>query len=309
MSNELERAFAALSSDADQARLAPADAVRRHGNRQTAARAVAGAAAVVVLVTGVTFGARMVLAGPGPQLPAPPPPSPSPSVSPPAPPPAVQRSSAPPPPAADPTTPATTPPSSTPSSPASPKIPGAIPARAFVRASDAPGQGAEPERLGAGDHDLPDFCGNDFARRDDLGIRATQLMLYKSAGAPPESTPKSAMYEDIMVFRGDGAAKFMADFRAAVSACPSDEPDTNTSLGPVGAGDESLLVERSSPALTDEGLPAGDGSLHKIYFAAVRVNDAVAFIADTGWESASADRTDTTHLAKRAATRLASWRP
>jgi hypothetical protein len=307
MSNELERAFAALSSDADQARLAPAATVRRHGNRQTVAHAVAGAAAVVVLVTGVTFGARMVLAGPGPQLPAPPPPSPSPSVSPPAPPPPAQRSSAPPaPPANDPTTPATTPPSSTP--PSSPSFPRSIPARAFLRASDAPGEGAQPERLGAGDHDLPDFCGNDFAQRDDLGIRATQLMFYRSAGAPPESTPKSAVYEDILVFRADGAEKFMADFRAAVSACPSDEPDTNTSLGPLNAGTESLLVERSRPATTDEGVPAGDGSLHKIYFAAVRVDDAVAFIADTGWESASADRADTTHLAKRAATRLAAWR-
>jgi hypothetical protein len=307
MSNELERAFAALSSDADRARLAPAPSVRRHGNRQTAARAVAGAAAVVVLVTGVTVGARMVLAGPGPQLPAPPAPSSSPSV----PPPVADRSSPPPPPASDRSTPAppSSPSSAPPSSlPASPKIPSSIPARAFVQASDAPGEGAEPERQGAGDHDLPDFCGEDYTRGDDLGIRATQLMLYRSADAPPDSTPKSALFEDVLVFRGDGAEKFMDDLRDAVAGCPSEEPDRNTSLGPVGAGDESLLIERSNPAMTDEGVPADDGALHKIYFAAVRKGDAVAFLCDTGWESGSADRADTTHLAERPGTRLANWR-
>lgn len=312
MSNELERAFAALSSDADAAGLAPAESVRRRGNRQTAARALAGAAAVAVLVTGVTFGTRMVLAGPGPQLPAPPPPAPSfspvmpPPSTAPSPPPAPRRSAEAPPatPKSGPST--VTPPSSAPSTP---EIPGTIPARAFLRASDAPGEGGTPERLGAGEHALPDFCGADYAGDDDLGVRATQRMYYRSADAPADSTPKSVLYEDVMVFRGDGAERFMDDLRAAVAGCRSDEPDRNRSLGPVGAGDESLLVERSNPAMTGEGEPVGNGSRHTIYFAAVRQGDAIAFLSDNGWETASADQADTTHLTERAAARLKSWRP
>ncbi|MEV7628569.1 hypothetical protein [Actinoplanes sp. NPDC089786] len=302
MSNDLERAFASLSADADRAQLAPARAVRRRGDRQTLSRAVAGAAAVIVLVTGVTVGARMVLAGPDRDEPPPVPaasptltsPSPSPSPS------AVAPARS---------TPSTTSKSSPPpETPETPEIPSSIPARAFLQASDAPGEGGTPERQGAGDHDLPEFCGNGYEQRGDLGIRATQLMYYRSADAPPDSTPKSAVFEDIMVFRGDGAEQFMDDLRAAVRDCPSPKNDKNVSRGPLGAGDESLLIERNHPAMTDEGVPAGDGSLHRVYFSAIRVGDAVAVVSDTGWESGSADRADTEHLAARAAIRLENWR-
>lgn len=299
MSNDLERAFASLTADADRAQLAPARAVRRRGDRQTLSRAVVGTAAVIVLVTGVTVGARMVLAGPDRDEPPPVPAasptlaSPSPSVSPSA--------------AAPPrSTPSTTSKSSPP--PETPEMPSSIPARAFLQASDAPGEGGTPERQGAGDHDLPEFCGNGYEQRGDLGIRATQLMYYRSADAPPDSTPKSAVFEDIMVFRGDGAEQFMDDLRAAVRDCPSEKSDKNVSRGSLGAGDESLLIERNHPEMTDEGVPTGDGSLHRVYFSAVRVGDAVAVVSDTGWESGSADRADTEHLATRAATRLKNWR-
>lgn len=305
MSIELERAFAALSSDADRAGLAPPESIRREGDRQRLTVGLAAAAAVAVLVTGVSVGAR-VLAGPGrpPTVPAvtpgpasPPPGAPSPSPS------RIRLPLG--------TVPVS--PSKLPLLPAAPAetpdIPGSIPARAFVWAADAPGEGSTPQRHGAGDHDLPDFCGRSYEQRSATGIRATQLMLYKSAGAPADSTPKSALYEDVIVFRGDGAEEFMADLRAAVGDCPGEEGDErNVSLGGLGAGDDSLLIERNNPAMTDEGIPVGDGSLHRVYFAAIRIGDSVAFLDDTGWESGSADRADTTHLARKAADRLAAWR-
>lgn len=302
MSTELERAFAALSSDADRAGLAPPQTIRREGDRQRLTVALAGAAAVAVLVTGVSVGARLV-AGPdrSPTVPAvtpgpvsPTPSAPSPSKSPKSVVPVAPEKSSP-------STPA--PP------PEAPDIPDSIPARAFVQAADAPGEGSKPERQGAGDHDLPDFCGKSYEQRSATGIRATQVMFYKSAGSPADSTPKSALYEDVIVFRGDGAEKFMADLRAAVGDCPGETGDErNVSLGRIGVGDDSLLIERNNPAMTDEGIPVGDGSLHRVYFAAIRIGDSVAFLNDTGWESGSADRADTTHLARKAADRLAAWR-
>jgi hypothetical protein len=146
-----------------------------------------------------------------------------------------------------------------------------------------------------------------------VGIQATQSLFFVEADAPPEATPKSASYEDILVFPGDGAERFMANLRSAVGRCASQTVDggatvKNDDRGEVPAGDDSVLIDRTRPATGDDGEPTGDGSLHHTWWAAVRVGDSIAFVSNTGWESVSAEKDDTVFLAKKAATRLAAWR-
>lgn len=192
-------------------------------------------------------------------------------------------------------------------------VPKSIPARAFLQASDAPGKAkSAPERLGAGDQKLPEFCDATYDRSDRVGVRATQVLYISGADDPAEATPKAAVYEDVIVFRGDGATAFMADLRTAVRDCASLTDNGvvshNYQRGSVDAGAESLLIERTRPAFREDGEPVGDGSLHHLYWAAVRVGDSVAFVTNAGWESGSAERADTVLLAQRAAARLAAWR-
>jgi hypothetical protein len=291
MSNELERAFATLTEDTTQVRLTPAADLRRRTDRRQAATRAVGAAAAVVMVAGAVFGARLALAGPDRPMPAPAdtarPPSPAPASPPPS------------------STPSSAPPSSS-----APALPRSIPARAFLQESDMPGTAVEkPLRLGPGDQDLPDFCGGDYENAGRTAVRATQRYAFQEADAPAGSTPKAAAYEDVIVFRGAGAAAFMEDLRDAVRSCPSSAGErTNHLRGGIGAGDESVLIEQARPAFGDDGEPVGDGTLHRLYWAAVRVGDTVGFVAVTGWESVSAERADTVHLGERAAARIADWR-
>ena len=64
MPTDVERHFASLAADAGRARLAPSADIRRRADRRLLTRSVAGAAATVLLVLGVTVGARVVLGDP-----------------------------------------------------------------------------------------------------------------------------------------------------------------------------------------------------------------------------------------------------
>jgi hypothetical protein len=64
MSADLERMLSSMRTDADSARLPTPDILRRKGDRRNLRNAVAGLVAVAVLVGGVSFGARELLAGP-----------------------------------------------------------------------------------------------------------------------------------------------------------------------------------------------------------------------------------------------------
>ncbi|MEV6631985.1 hypothetical protein AB0M54_14655 [Actinoplanes sp. NPDC051470] len=283
-------------------------------NRRTTARIAAGVAGFAVLTAAVTLGARNVRAG---SEASPPPaagsaaaaaglgdaPVPS-AVKAPGSVPAVEAAAAP---AA-----VNAPAPVKVKAPAQTKdrIPSSIPARAFLRASDAPGRGSTPERRDGGE--LPDFCGLSYEQTGRLGIRATQFMYITEKNPPPNSTPKGTVLEDIMVFRGDGADRFLDDLRAAVRSCPTETRGTvtvtNVLRGGLGVGDESILIERNQPAFGGDGEPTGDGTLHRRFWAAVRVGDSVAFVANSGWETASADRGDTAYLGSRAGFRLDAWR-
>lgn len=192
-----------------------------------------------------------------------------------------------------------------------PVIPSAVPARAFLHESDVPGRSmGAPDRLDGAD--LPSFCGATFDQPAKVGIRATQGLLYTGADAPEHSTPESAVVQDIIVYRTDGAKRFMAGLRTAVRNCPTETISgvqvRNVSHGTLGRGDDSVLIERNRPATGDDGEPTGDGTLRRTFWSAVRVGDTITLVANNGWESASPTRTDSAHLGRRAAARLDAWR-
>ncbi|MFI5891447.1 hypothetical protein ACIA5D_15190 [Actinoplanes sp. NPDC051513] len=193
-------------------------------------------------------------------------------------------------------------------------IPSSIPDAAFLQAGDVPGKAKEkPRRLGPGDQELPEFCDADYDQGAAVGIRATQSVFFAGPDDPAESTPKAAVYEDVLVFQGDAATTFMSDLRAAVQGCAVQKEESGVTVknylrGEIGAGDESVLIERTRPATDDAGEPVGGGALHHLYWTATRVGDSVAVVSNTGWESVSAERADTVHLGGKAAARLAAWR-
>jgi len=189
-----------------------------------------------------------------------------------------------------------------------------VPDTAFLQPADVPGQiKGSPARLGDGERPLPSFCGVPYDQGDRLVARATFRLLYNSPGSVAESTPKAAVYQDVLLFREDAAAAFLAALRAAVTGCPSQSDDVggqveNRLHGTVEAGDDSALIEQRRGSTDELGKPRGDGSAQSMYWAAVRVRDAIAFLTVLGWECASADRGDAITLGQRAARRLAAWR-
>jgi hypothetical protein len=209
---------------------------------------------------------------------------------------------------------ATTSPSTAPATTAAGPIPDSIPASAFLQAGDVPGKAKDkPNRLGANDQPLPAFCGKDYEQKSDIGVRGTSSITFGSADAPADAVPAGVAYEDVIVFKGDGATAFMTDLRAAVKGCASGKDDSGVTVknylrGPVDAGDDSELIERTRPATGDDGTPLGGGKVHSLLWVAVRSGDSVAFVTDSGWESASADKDDAITLGRNAAKRLAAWR-
>lgn len=186
------------------------------------------------------------------------------------------------------------------------EIPADIPASAFLQEADAPEKARqEPKRT---DHDLPAFCGKSYEQKDRIGVRAVRLLLIQGRADPEGSTPKSAVYEQVTVYRADGAERFMRELRQAVRNCATDKKDKNFLRGPIDAGDDSELIERASPATDDAGEPV-PGRTSSLFWAAVRHGDTIAFVSNTGWESVGAEKADTVTLGTRAAARVARWRP
>lgn len=299
MPNDLERAFATLAADADHTRTTPATEIRRAADRRALHRSIAGVAVVALAVTGIAVGATFALAdGPDhtpvtpahtatatPSAPASPTPTPSTLTSPPLP---LTSTSVP--------------------APPPPTIPKSIPTSAFLRASDvldgdAPTRGDAP--------DLPSFCGHRFAG-GQTGIRAAVKILYHSRGGIPDSVPAGTVDETITVYRGNGADRFMAELRAAVKSCPQQKIGTLSwqyrSVGAAGAGDESLVIDLSTPSYSEDGEPVGDGSRQHRYLGAVRVGDTVALVDNRGWENFTANQQDAGTFVRNAAKRLSAWR-
>ncbi len=306
MSNELEHAFGALTADADRAQLLPAAEVRRLAGVRTRRASFAAIATVAVLVAGVAVGSRWVLTGDDPR-PQPLPPLYSADVSP-----SESRSGAAsgsPSPAGTSAPPSSAPPATTPSSAAAPALPTSIPARAMLNGKDGNGD----ETTEADTLKPPKLCANtvypSFSR---AAVQKTVKFFYRPPGQDPTYTPRDDIFNTVTVFRGDGAADFVDELGMAVRRCPNgtrgDIPTRNRSLGSLGLGDESLLVERSSEARDDLGEPVGDGSRSYAYVAVVRIGDTVTRVESFGYESASSERRTVEELVRKAADRLAGWR-
>lgn len=303
MSNNVERAFAALSSDAERGLLLSGPELRRQSGRRRSRTAVVTASATAVLAAGAV-GAGFALAGGNDQQTALPPASsasPAPSTPPtttPSPSPSVTRP------------PRSSPPPSSPPPSSAPTLPKSIPARALLTKTDT-GVG-DFQRL-EDTRDVPEFCSKaKFASRKLLGASASVFLLYRGPDTPAENIPDDTIYDTVTVFRGDGAQDYLGELRAAVESCPTgkvgDIPAQFDSLGSLGLGDESVLIERSYEARGDDGEPTGNGSRTATYIAAVRVNDAVTLVDARGYESISSDRSAVESLARTATKRLRDWR-
>ncbi|GID29666.1 hypothetical protein [Paractinoplanes brasiliensis] len=296
---ELDNAFAALSSDAERGLLLTGPELRRQAGRRRQRGLALTAAATSVLVVGA-IGAGWTLAGDNRQQqttlrPATgfsPSPTPSPSPT---------------------STPTTAAPSVAPSTPPTskaPALPKSIPARALLSAND---KGISDHQRLEDPEPLPEFCARaKFPSRDKAGPRASARMFYRSPDSPPGSVPSDTLVNTVTVYRGSGAEEFMSELIAAVRSCPTgklgDLDAQYDSLGSLGLGDSSLLIDRSYAATGDDGEPLENGARQHTYVAAVRVGDAITLIDTRGWESGSSDRAWAESLTKTAARRLADWR-
>ncbi|XVV09505.1 hypothetical protein ACQP2X_32240 [Actinoplanes sp. CA-131856] len=302
MSNELKKAFAALSADAGRGRLLPAAEVRHQSDRRAVRRGVLTVTAAAVLIAGA-FGTGWALGGDDnsqrPVVPIAPSPSatssPSVSVSPPAkPPPSTLTSTS---------TAART------SSPP-PALPKSIPARAMLTKAD--GHTGDFSRL-TEIWDPTGLCGDaDYPSTDDAAVRASVRLTYKRPGLGAEYVPDDVVHNTVTVYRGSGARDFLDELRAAVRACPAggegDPPPKYRSLGSPGLGDESLMVERSAVGRAGTGEPDPAAERQITYIVAIRVEDAITLLDTSGWENAGSIRSSVDSLAETAADRLTAWR-
>jgi hypothetical protein len=303
MPNDLERAFGALESDADRAALLPAAEVRRLAGRRSRNATLAGALTVAVLVAGVSVGSRWVLSGD--TEPRPLPPLQTTSVAPaPAPSSPVQARPSDPPSAL----PSSTPVSSAPPASSAPALPSSIPARALLNGKDGNGTG---EDLSVVDSRRPPKLCSDttYPSSSKSAVRKSVMLLYRSPDAPENSVPDDTVYDTVTVYKGTGAEDVLDELRKAVRDCPdAGEQVKYRSLGSFGAGDESLLVERSRPTtdLPGDPVPGADPTL--TYIAMARVGDTVAMVECVGYENWGSTKASAVELAKTAAERVADWR-
>jgi len=303
MPNEIENAFAALSDDAGHARLASAATLRKRADRQTLTRSLTGAAMVVVLVAGVFVGSRFVLADDA-LPPLPPAESTSPTTAPPS---ALPSPSA----TVKPSTPTAG--SDTPSQPpklktTAPVIPGSIPNRAFLTSSDT--NGGNRQRLGTPSRPLK-LCegAEDFASENLVGVRATVELLYEDSEPGTTRTPLAVVSDTVTIYRGDGAQDFMDEYREMVRDCPKGENGaTYSSLGSLGLGDESVLVQGWTPARGDDGELTNNGKRNYTYYGVVRIGDSIVDVGNSGYESQSVDRRNAEALIRAAVRHVESWR-
>ena len=303
---EVQRAFAALSADTERGLLLSGPELRRQAARRGSRGVAVTAGATAVLVAGGIGAGWAVTNDDGPRTALPGATGAS-GLGPTAP--------------ATSSLPASLPPSSAPPSPTRapstaptkkpPAIPGSIPARALLSGSD-PGI-SDLTRVEDPFEQL-DLCAKaKFPSEDQVGVRATVRMFYRGPEAEPSSVPDDTVYNTVTVYRGDGAEDYLAELRRAVEACPTgkvgDSEAQFDSLGSLGVGDESILIDRSYESRDGEGEPVDNGSRNHTYIAAVRVGDAVTLVDGQGYEGWGASRTNfEKQLARKAATRLEDWR-
>ena len=156
----------------------------------------------------------------------------------------------------------------------------------------------------------PKLCADtSYPSSSKAAVRKSVFLLYRAPELPAENVPDDTIYDTVTVYRGAGAEEFLDELRAAVRDCPNGPKKAKyRSLGSFGAGDESLLIERSTPATNPQGEPEPGQEPHLTYIAAARVNDTVALVESLGYENWGSKREPVVALAKTAAKRVAAWR-
>ncbi|RKF26668.1 hypothetical protein [Micromonospora globbae] len=299
MSRDVSDFYRSLAADADGRPLAGPDALRRWADRRARVRAAGGSLVAVLLIAGAATGTRLVLADDrGPVTP--PAATPTVTASPPSPSPAT--------PAPTTTAPAT--PDRTPSAPATgtraPRTPTSIPDRAFF--AQPAGLVAAPPYFTEGEPVLPEFCGADLD--EPVVQRRTRALFYHLGADRPEmAVPYGSYRHTITIHRAGRAGDWMADLRRAVRECPEQEAASGgvsrQRLLPGGAyGDESLLIELRTPALTAGGTAEGE-TVRLI--RVVRIGDVVTVLWEIGWEGTSSNRANVDDYSRRAVRAVADW--
>ncbi|WP_250037923.1 hypothetical protein [Paractinoplanes maris] len=319
MPDDLQRAFAALSSDSERGLLLTGPELRYQAERRRSRRAGLTATATAVLVAAALGAGWAVTNADGGQSASPP------TGSGPGPAPVVSRtpSLAPPSSALPSDPPSTTPPSSAPPPPVTPSvrpptsepavvaeaIPEKVPDQVLLAQTDANATVTEmPKPFG-----VPEFCAAaTFASQKQLGVSASRVSRYRKPDTPPENIPDDGVYNTVGVYRGDGAEDYLTDLRRATDVCATSRVrglDARFGLlAPLGVGDESVLIERSYEDVDAEGRPVKNGRWLNTYVAAVRIGDAVTLIDCRGYENLSSDVTTARTLGTALAKRLDAWR-
>lgn len=290
---DFDRAYRALSDEADTVRLAPPNDVRARGDRRTRMRVVAVVAAAAIAVGGATGGTQWLLrADSGP--PVTPGGTPTATLSPS------------PPPAASPTASAS-PSTSTPASgvvdpqgsasATGPARPRSIPDSAFLQDQMVDGT--------LGDEILPELC--DATYRSDAKIQVRRSRHTEYRVNPVEgSTPDGTFNESVTAYKSSGAKEFMTQLRAAVADCAKDGDDRYKMVSATKRGDDSFMFEKRYPTVDPDGNPIGGDDVRLI--SVVRVGDVVMVLYERGWEagwSAEPDVVET--YTEKAFTRLNNW--
>jgi hypothetical protein len=195
-----------------------------------------------------------------------------------------------------------------------------VPIQAFLRRSETNGAGLKH----LGTPSLPaTLCpaAADFDSEDRVGVRGTVEILVdnntraEGEGENPDADfwPVYVIGDTVTVYRSGGAEEFLDEVRAMVKDCPKGENGaTYRSLGSLGLGDESVLIEGWSPAVDGTGKPLKDGTRSYSYYAEVRIADMVVSVSYGAYSAGTApekvEREDAEELARKAVQRARNWR-
>lgn len=288
--NDLEWAYTALAQEADTVQLTTAELLRARADRRARVRIATACTVIAAVVGGATVGTQWVLKASG--LPVAPGTSQSAAVGSPSP-----ASSAP-----------------APSSSAgagSPThtraAPTSIPDSAFLQLADTNGD-YHPYRV-PDDNMLPSLCGATYAS-DANQARQTMHIIWTDRQPAGITFPDGTFDQTITTYRPEGATRFMAQLRAAVTACPTETRDGTTYkhrlLSGSTYGDESMLIEMRYPRRDYiNGNPIGGDDFRLV--SVVRIGEVVMVLYEQGWEEGSSDRAVVDTFTKTAVSRLRAW--
>jgi hypothetical protein len=166
----------------------------------------------------------------------------------------------------------------------------------------------------------------DFASEEQVGIRGAveiqvagntvpaELYEDEDEGRNPEIDyfPVALITDLVTVYRADGAEKYLDEVAEMVKDCPKGANGaTYRSLGSLGLGDESVLIQGTLPARDGVGELVEGASKVNEYFAEVRIADTVVSVHYGGHNSDGTEtvaRADAIDITGKAVQRARNWR-